>query len=94
VRVVANEAGEDITLATAKEIVADAKKKGRRTVRSIPSDKLALRLVRVLERYRERRNPKEEGQGVKAKCSDLTNRRRANVCYDEHSRSWPRRPGP
>jgi hypothetical protein len=36
----------------------------------------------------------EEGQGLKTKCSALTNRRRANVHHDEHPRSRPRRPGP
>ena len=52
-------AGEQITVAAAKEIVAEAKKKGRRRAKPIPADKLALRLVRGLERYKERWNPKE-----------------------------------
>jgi hypothetical protein len=61
-RVVAIEkakAGEQITVAAAKEIVAEAKKKGKKKAKPIPADKLALRLVGVLERYRERWNPKE-----------------------------------
>jgi hypothetical protein len=33
--------------------VAEAKKKGKRRATPIPTDKLGLRLVRVLERYRE-----------------------------------------
>jgi hypothetical protein len=52
-------AGEQITVAAAKEIVAEAKKKGRRRAKPLPADKLALRLVRLLERYRERWNPNE-----------------------------------
>jgi hypothetical protein len=52
------EAGEEITVATAKEIVAEAKKKRRpRRHKAVPTDKLALRLVRALERYRGRWNP-------------------------------------
>jgi hypothetical protein len=54
------EAGEEITIATAKEIVAEARmKKRRRRQKTLPSDKLAGRLVTVLERYRERSDPKE-----------------------------------
>jgi hypothetical protein len=52
-------AGEQITVAAAKEIVAQAKKKGKRRAKPITADKLGLRLMRVLERYRERWNPKE-----------------------------------
>ncbi len=52
------EAGEEITFTTAKEIVAEAKKKRRpRRRKAVPTDKLALRLVRALERYKERWNP-------------------------------------
>jgi hypothetical protein len=52
------EAGEEITFTTAKEIVAEAKKKKRpRRRKTVPTDKLALRLVRALERYKERWNP-------------------------------------
>ncbi len=53
------EAGEEITFAAAREIVAQAKKKGKRRSKRIPSEKLARRLVSVLERYRKRWNPKE-----------------------------------
>jgi hypothetical protein len=58
VRVVANDAGEEITFAKAKEIVAEAKKKRRpMQQKAVPADKLALRLVRALERYKQRWNP-------------------------------------
>ena len=54
------EAGEEITFATAREIVAEAKKKRRpRRQKAVPADKLGLRLVKSLERYKERWNPKE-----------------------------------
>jgi len=54
------EAGEEITTSVAKEILAETRKKRRpRREKAIPADKLALRLVRVLERYKERWNPKE-----------------------------------
>jgi hypothetical protein len=54
------EAGEEITFATAKEIVAEAKKGKRpRRRRTISADKLAGRLINVLERYRDRWDPKE-----------------------------------
>jgi hypothetical protein len=53
------EAGEAITTAVAKEIVAQAKKKGRRRAKPVPADKLGLRLGRVLERYKERWHPDE-----------------------------------
>jgi hypothetical protein len=54
------EAGEEITLAAAKEIVAEARKKKRpRRQKTIPPDQLAGRLVTVLERYRDRWDPKE-----------------------------------
>lgn len=54
------EAGEAITTAVAKEIVAEAKKKKKpRRQKSVPADKLGLRLGRVLERYKERWNPDE-----------------------------------
>jgi gas vesicle protein len=54
------EAGEEITFAAAKEIVAEARKRKRpRRQKAIPADKLAGRLVSVLERYRDRWNPKE-----------------------------------
>lgn len=54
------EAGEEITFTTAKEIVAQARKKKRpRKQKAIPSDRLALRLVKVLERYRDRWDQEE-----------------------------------
>lgn len=54
------EAGEEITFATARVIVAEARKKKRpRRQKTIPSDRLAGRLVNVLERYRDRWDPKE-----------------------------------
>jgi hypothetical protein len=54
------EAGEEITFAAAKEIVAEARKRKRpRRQKTIPADKLAGRLVAVLERYRDRWDPKE-----------------------------------
>jgi gas vesicle protein len=54
------EAGEEITFAAAKEIVAEARKKKRpRRQKTIPADKLALRLGAVLERYRDRWDQKE-----------------------------------
>jgi hypothetical protein len=54
------EAGEEITFATAKEIVAETRKKKRpRRRKSLPADKLSPRLVSVLERYRDRWNPKQ-----------------------------------
>jgi hypothetical protein len=54
------EAGEEITFAAAREIVAEARKKKRpRRQKTIPAEKLGGRLVSVLERYRDRWNPKE-----------------------------------
>jgi gas vesicle protein len=54
------EAGEEITFAAAKEIVAEARKKKRpRRQKTVPADKLAGRLASVLERYRDRWDPKE-----------------------------------
>ncbi len=54
------EAGEEITFATARKIVAEAKKKRRpRRQKTVPADKLGLRLVKSLERYKERWKPKE-----------------------------------
>jgi hypothetical protein len=48
------EAGEQITTAVAKKIVAQARKKRPRKRRSLPPEKLAERLLKVLEGYRER----------------------------------------
>ena len=54
------EAGEEITVATAREIVAEARKKKRpRRTKTMPAEKLAGRLVTVLELYRDRWDPKE-----------------------------------
>jgi gas vesicle protein len=53
------EAGEEITFAAAREIVAEARKKKRpRRQKTMPADKLAARLVAALERYRDRWDPK------------------------------------
>ena len=53
------EAGEQITTAVAKEILAETRKKRPRRKKAVPSEKLGLRLVSLLERYKERWNPKE-----------------------------------
>jgi hypothetical protein len=53
------EAGEQITTAVAKEILAETRKKRPRRGKAIPTDKLGVRLVKVLERYQERWNQKE-----------------------------------
>jgi hypothetical protein len=46
------EAGEEITVATAREIVAEAKKKRRpRRQKAVPADKLGVRLIKMLRRY-------------------------------------------
>ncbi len=51
------EAGEQITFAAAKEIVAEAKKRRPRRQKPVSGEKLGLRLVQVLERYKEQWNP-------------------------------------
>lgn len=49
------EAGEAITFTTAKEIVAEAKKKKRpKRQKSIPTEKLGLRLMKMLEKHKEK----------------------------------------
>jgi hypothetical protein len=54
------EAGEEITFAAAREIVAEARKRKRpRRQKTMPAEKLAGRLVTLLERYRDRWDPKE-----------------------------------
>jgi hypothetical protein len=54
------EAGQEITFTTAKEIIAEAKKKRRpKRKKLVPTDKLGLRLLKTLERYKERWNQKE-----------------------------------
>ena len=54
------EAGEEITTAVAKEILAETRKKRRpKRQKALSADKLGLRLVKSLERYKERWNQKE-----------------------------------
>ncbi len=53
------EAGEQVTTAVAKEILAKMQKKAARKGKTTPTDKLRGRLLRVLERFRERWNQKE-----------------------------------
>ena len=54
------EAGEEITFTSAKVIVAEARKKKRpRRQKPLPAAKLGGRLVKSLERYKERWNPDE-----------------------------------
>ena len=54
------EAGEQITTAVAKEILAETRKKKRpKQQRALSADKLGLRLDKSLERYKERWNQKE-----------------------------------
>jgi uncharacterized protein YecE (DUF72 family) len=53
------EASEQITSAVAKEILAETRKQRPRRKKAVPSEKLGLRLVGVLERYKERWNQKE-----------------------------------
>jgi hypothetical protein len=48
------EAGEHVTMSVAKEIVATTKKKGKKKAKPLPTEKLGLRLVKVLERYKEK----------------------------------------
>jgi len=59
------EAGEEITFAAAKVIVAEARKKSSpRKKRSVPANKLGLRLVKVLERYKERMLSDDQARSV------------------------------
>jgi Protein of unknown function (DUF3102) len=53
------EAGEEITLALAKRIIADARKNRPRTFKNLSCKKLGRGLEKVLERYRERWEPKK-----------------------------------
>jgi hypothetical protein len=48
------EAGQTVTVATAKDILKQARRKGKRKPKSLPADRLGARLVKVLERYRQR----------------------------------------
>ena len=57
------EAGEEINTKVAKAIVAEAKKKRRpKRKKTVPAEKLGLRLGKMLEKYRERWNPDELSQ--------------------------------
>jgi hypothetical protein len=53
------EAGEEVTFASAKEIVAEARKKKRpRKQKGVKSERLLASLLSALERYRNRWDPK------------------------------------
>ena len=51
------EGGEKITTVVAKEIVAEAKKASPRRPRKLPTEKLSLRLRKLLDGYKKRWNP-------------------------------------
>jgi uncharacterized protein YecE (DUF72 family) len=53
------EAGEQITSAVTKDILAETRRKRLRQRKAVPSERLGLRLVKALERYKERWNQKE-----------------------------------
>jgi hypothetical protein len=53
------EAGEQITTVVAKEIIAKLRKKAARRTRTVPVEMLSPRLVKVLEKYKERWDQKE-----------------------------------
>ncbi len=53
------EAGEQITTAVAKQIMADARKARPKGGKALPPDRLGLRLAKVLERYRTRWDQKD-----------------------------------
>ena len=54
------EAGEEITFTAAKEIVAEAKKKSTpRRKKPVATERLGLRLTKVLEKYRHQWDSKE-----------------------------------
>jgi hypothetical protein len=53
------EAGETISAKVAKKILAETRKKGTKKSKRAPAEQLGPRLVKVLERYRQRWNPKE-----------------------------------
>jgi hypothetical protein len=55
------EAGEEITSSVAKKILAETRKKRPKKGKAIPADKLGLRLVKVLEKYKERWSPDSLG---------------------------------
>ena len=48
------ESGEEITVASAREIVAEAKKRRPRRQKAVPADKLGVRLIKTLRKYQER----------------------------------------
>ena len=53
------EGGEEITPRVAKKILAETRKKGKKKIKRVPAEQLGPRLVKVLERYRQRWNPQE-----------------------------------
>ena len=54
------EKGEEITTSVAKEILAETRKKCRpRRQKAVPTVKLSLRVMNVLEKYKRRWNPDE-----------------------------------
>ncbi len=54
------EKGEKITTVVAKELVAKVRKKGKkRRGKALPTEKLALRLTALLQKFRDQWNPKE-----------------------------------
>jgi hypothetical protein len=53
------EAGEPISAKVAKKILAETRKKGTRKSKRAPAEELGPRLVKMLERYRQRWNRKE-----------------------------------
>jgi hypothetical protein len=53
------EAGERVTTAVAKEILAKARRKTTRKGRTLSAEKLLPRLIKSLERFRDRCNPKD-----------------------------------
>ncbi len=53
------ECGEDITSTVAKEIISETRKREKKQVKPVPADKLGERLIKTLERYKEKWNPRE-----------------------------------
>jgi hypothetical protein len=58
-------AAEEITTMVAKQIVATTKKKGKMRGKPLPPDKLSVRLVKMLERYRARWKPDDLAELVR-----------------------------
>jgi hypothetical protein len=80
------EAGEQITTAVAKEILAETRKKRRpKRKKALSADKLGVRLLKALERYRERWDPKE--------LSELARHLREFADAIEKPRPGPKKPG-